>query len=301
MKYSIIVPVYKDPALTNCLAGFRQLNFSNTDYEIIIVENGEKTDWIEHATRQFGYQYIYSETAGSYHARNLGMQAAQGDIFAFTDSDCVVDPDWLKELDAAFMQSTVAGLMGYTRGATTTSQIAQYEQRMYEANIAGFTGETQLRRIDTRNFALRRSVYEKIGGFLDDIRFGGDMEYGARAHQAGFKLIYNAKVCATHANIEQLHVLLQKRVKQNAANLALLTKHNAVFIQTYFPQLLRYRPGLAAYLWLAIYGLAYVKLWLVSPLLCQLLPTTAGYWLFKVSNVVAIRFGMLKAVVQSPV
>lgn len=301
MKYSIIIPVYNDTALINCLAGLQQLDFSPMDYEIIIVENGEKTDWIEPLVDKFHYKYIYEATAGSYHARNLGLQQAGGEIMAFTDSDCVVDTQWLKAIDKTFAQPQVAGVMGYTCGAKTNNKIALYEQKMYEANIANFTNETKLRRIDTRNFAIRRTVYETIGGFLDDVRFGGDMEYGARAHWAGLTIIYNAKMTASHTNIENLRTLLRKRVKQNTANMELLTKHDAAFANTYFPQLLRYPAGLSAFFWYVIYGLAYAKLGLVSPWLCYFLPNAAGYKVFKLANVVAIRFGQLKAVLQSRV
>ena len=38
---------------------------------------------------------IRQENMGLSFARNVGAQAATGEIFAYTDSDCMADPDWL--------------------------------------------------------------------------------------------------------------------------------------------------------------------------------------------------------------
>ena len=45
-------------------------------------------------------------------ARNVGLAAADGDIIAYTDSDCVVDPDWLTYLVDKFQSSDVGAVGG---------------------------------------------------------------------------------------------------------------------------------------------------------------------------------------------
>src|SRR5438105_1416080 len=39
-----------------------------------------------------------TRTEGLARARNLGIQLAVGDVVAFTDDDCVVDPGWLRAI-----------------------------------------------------------------------------------------------------------------------------------------------------------------------------------------------------------
>jgi glycosyltransferase involved in cell wall biosynthesis len=299
MICSIIVPVYQDQALRAALAGLQQLDYPRADYEVIVVENGKKTDWIEAAVYAAGGRYLYAPVAGSYSARNLGAAQAIGEILAFTDSDCVVDAHWLQTITVTLQAETIAGVMGLTRGQVGQNRVAAYEQQMYEANLAGFTDVAQLRRIDTRNFAIKRSVFTALGGFNADLRFGGDMEYGARAHAAGYNLVYAPQLTASHANLEHLGVLLKKRVKQNAANLVLRKHHDTDFVRKYFPQLLRYQAGLLAQLLCIIYGSAYTLLKPISQPVCLLLPPSFGYVWFKSLNVIAIRFGMLKGVLQS--
>src|SRR5258706_14461243 len=45
-------------------------------------------------------------------ARNVGMQAATGEIIAYTDSDCVPDPDWLYFLVYKFLRNGYVAVRG---------------------------------------------------------------------------------------------------------------------------------------------------------------------------------------------
>jgi glycosyltransferase involved in cell wall biosynthesis len=45
-------------------------------------------------------------------ARNVGMEAASGEIIAYTDSDCVPDPDWLYFLVYTFLRSGFVAVGG---------------------------------------------------------------------------------------------------------------------------------------------------------------------------------------------
>lgn len=293
MKFSIIIPVYNDPALRACLAALTKLNYLSADYEVLVIENGIKTDWIEGLVQHYSWRYWFLEKAGSYAARNYGMEQARGDIFAFTDSDCAVSPAWLKVIAQRLADPAIAGIMGLAQGQPD-QRVAQYEQHMYEDNIAGFTRDNSLRRSDTRNFAMRRVLYAQIGAFAT-VRFGGDMEYGARAHAAGQRIVFAADMIVTHQHLSSLKQLLHKRVQQNAGNMELLTLHDRTFIANYFPHLLRYRPGIASRLRWMLSSLAYWLIWPVSDLMVQWLPQRLGYVFFKATNVLAMRRGQLSA------
>jgi glycosyltransferase involved in cell wall biosynthesis len=91
-------------------------------------------------------------------ARNLGWQNANGQIIAFTDDDCLPEPDWLSNGVAAFIDgvSAVSGRVIVPISATPTD---------YERNVTG------LERSDfvTANCFYRKMVLQEIGGF--DERF----------------------------------------------------------------------------------------------------------------------------------
>ena len=53
------------------------------------------------------------------HARNLGIDHCGGEIIAFTDDDCIVDRDWVKELVKVYEKEDAAVVGGISyRGNT---------------------------------------------------------------------------------------------------------------------------------------------------------------------------------------
>lgn len=298
MKYSIIIPVYNDPYLPVCLDSIARLQ-GGLEYEVIVVENST-TDWIQPLVQHYGFHYAHESITGSYQARNSGISLARGDVLVFTDSDCEVTASWLQHIDQVLSDETIAGVMGFSAGAPST-RVATLEQLMYEANIAQFTQGKNLKRIDTRNFAIKRRVIERLGTFQSTLQYGGDMEFGARVHAAGFRLVYNHELIVIHHNIKQLNPLLLKRVRQNYGNMAIVQLHDHDFVLRYFPHLLRYSASfsnrLRYYCYKFIIGIASH----ISDRLITILPLHLGYTYFKTVNVLAMRLGQLSFVLGKTV
>jgi len=72
-------------------------DFPKEDHEIIVVDNNS-TDNTQEVIRQFPARYVFEPQVGRGPARNKGVQESQGKYLAFIDSDCIADPNWLKEL-----------------------------------------------------------------------------------------------------------------------------------------------------------------------------------------------------------
>jgi glycosyltransferase involved in cell wall biosynthesis len=91
-------------------------------------------------------------------ARNCGWRAARGPIIAFTDDDCLPEPDWLKAGMLAFGDGVVGvgGWVSVPLPKTPTD---------YERNSAGLEGIQFV----TANCFYRREALAAVGGF--DERF----------------------------------------------------------------------------------------------------------------------------------
>lgn len=88
MKVSVIVPTFNRAAFLKETIN-SVLEQSYQDFELIVVDDGS-TDLTREVIQ--GYQvpkliYIYQENQGVSAARNKGIQTAQGEYFAFLDSD----------------------------------------------------------------------------------------------------------------------------------------------------------------------------------------------------------------------
>ena len=62
--------------------------------------------------RKLAIRYVYSQERGPALARNKGIREAIGTVVAFTDDDCIPQPDWLQNAARHFDQHPLAGLEG---------------------------------------------------------------------------------------------------------------------------------------------------------------------------------------------
>ncbi len=81
-------------------------------YEVIVVDNDPGSEDCRALVERTGFRYLREDRRGLDNARNAGLRAAQGDVVAFTDDDCVASPAWLASLERAFMHEGVAAVTG---------------------------------------------------------------------------------------------------------------------------------------------------------------------------------------------
>ncbi len=121
MKVSVIVPVYNVEAwLAACLDSLLEQGLSDTEYEIICVNDGS-TDRSGEIARDYAERYrqirvISQANAGLSSARNAGIREAAGEYAAFIDSDDLLAPNVLAGLyHLASINSSDQLLFGFAR------------------------------------------------------------------------------------------------------------------------------------------------------------------------------------------
>ncbi len=116
-KVTVIVCSYNGgKTLGDCLRALDAVNYP--DFEIVLVDDGSKDDtqqivaaWlaerVEISTPEF--VSVIQPNMGLSYARNAGAHAATGEVFAYTDSDCMADPDWLYYLVGTLLSGELRG------------------------------------------------------------------------------------------------------------------------------------------------------------------------------------------------
>ncbi len=108
---SLIIPIYNaSPYIEACLASLVAQTMSNI--EILLIDDHGRDDSMERArrfveTHPSGKTFRFLATPhnmGPGPARNVGIEAAQGEYVAFIDSDDVVEPDFCEQLYQAAKQ-----------------------------------------------------------------------------------------------------------------------------------------------------------------------------------------------------
>ena len=123
-----------EATLGACLASLRALD--HPSYELIVVDNGSTDATRAIAAAHDGVRVLDEPRRGPAAARNTGIEAARGDVVAFTDADCVVDPRWLTKLTAALedRRDRVAG--GRILATRPANRVERYGERIHDHEAA---------------------------------------------------------------------------------------------------------------------------------------------------------------------
>lgn len=106
-------------------------------------------------------------------ARNTGVRAALGDVVAFLDDDAVAQPGWADDLRNHYRDATVAGVGGYASpvwpGDRPSWMPAEFDWVVGCSYIGQPKRLAQVRNPIGCNMSLRRSVFERVGGFRSEV------------------------------------------------------------------------------------------------------------------------------------
>ena len=186
---SVVVPCHGAartiPALLDALA-----EQTHDSFEVIVADTG--ADGTLHKLKVPGpLRVVRAPIAGGPAAkRNAGAAVARGRVLAFTDADCVPEPQWLAEGLAA------GGAL--VQGPTLPDR----EDHSWLSHRVVVRGPTPL--FETSNLLVERDLFKQLGGFTTryytryGAPFGEDAEFGWRAVRAGAEHAFAPRAVVRH-------------------------------------------------------------------------------------------------------
>lgn len=130
--------------------------------------------------------------------RNLGVQKSTGRIIAFTDSDCVPNPDWLERIVRRHREvetDAVGGAVinGFRRSPTAwISHLIEFSE-WTETTPAGFEDNNP-----SCNLSVKRAVFSEKGLFYTDVFPSEDTLFNWSLKQSGGRLFFDPEVQIVH-------------------------------------------------------------------------------------------------------
>ncbi|MCE9530023.1 MAG: glycosyltransferase [Planctomycetes bacterium] len=224
-RVSVVVCSYNGAhTLRECLQSLEKLNYPN--YEVILVDDGS-TDETQQIAAEFPRVHTtVQENRGLSVARNVGAMAATGDIVAYTDSDCVADPDWLGYLISAMRRQNVAAIGGPNIPPPSDSWTAQCVAASPGGPSHVLFSDQRAEHVPGCNMAFRRDVLLNLGGFDPQFRQAGDdVDICWRLLEAGFEIGFAAGAVVWHHRRTSVRAYFKQQKGYGRSEAMLLYKH----------------------------------------------------------------------------
>ena len=197
MDISIFIPVYKESNQLESV--LKELNSQNVTKEIFVTVD-EPTPEFSRNLRQLRLKnvrfFFNKERTGKANVLNQATKLATGDILLFLDSDVQVssDPDFLRKIIMEMQMTDVLDIKKeVTKDGSFLSRMAYYEY--FTFNISAWLSSRYMKQCPCVNgaaFAIKRDVFEKVGGFHKVV--AEDIDIAMRVFLKDGKFAYTSDV-----------------------------------------------------------------------------------------------------------
>jgi len=239
LRLSVIVCAYNEERyVASCLHSL--LAQTRSADEVILIDNASQDRTGDIARAIPGVRVIHEPRKGLTVARETARLAATGDVLVYLDADCRAPLQWLELVERRFLASPgIAAVTGpyrfydwdwwgrlLLRGydlivAPATHVLVQRIMRMGAILYGG-------------NFAVRRDMLERIGGFDTKIEFHGeDTNLGRRIAAVG------------HVRLARECYMFTSARRYNAMGKGAVF---GLYIRNFWSEILRHRPSDASHL-----------------------------------------------------
>jgi GT2 family glycosyltransferase len=164
----------------------------------------------------------------SYYARNLGAECTSSEWLLFIDADCLPQPSILDDYFAEPIRDDCGLVAGAIAGLSSQEGLLARHAR-----ARGVLDQRRLAHQDrpfgaTANLLVRKAAWADVGGFVEGIRSGGDVDLCWRVQEAGWKLVYRDGARVEHIHREQLLPLLRQYLRYGAGRAWLERRYPSV-------------------------------------------------------------------------
>ena len=215
LTISVVIPSYCRPKdLARCLDALKKQK-RPADEVLVVVRDTDTETWTFVQTLNSEFLPLRTATvsvSGVVAAMNAGMDAACGEIIAFTDDDAAPHTDWLERIEAHFLSDSNIGGVGGRDWVYHGTELEEGEREVvgqvqWFGRVIGehHLGVGEAREVDVLkgvNMSFRRSA---IGQMHFDPRMRGtgaqvhfELAFSLALKRAGWKLIYDPKVAVNH-------------------------------------------------------------------------------------------------------
>lgn len=204
--FSIIIPVKNEAArVKDCLESIAKLDYPQDKIEVVLADALSQDN-----TREIGEKFSAKlvcndkQTVGP--GRNVGFLNSKGSFLVFTDADCTLPRDYLKNSLKYFCSEEVAGIGGPAITPSGSSLFEESVKFIYElgalfccsAHRERINKVKKVKDIPGCNSIYRREILEKVMPIDEKLLTAEDVDLNFRIRELGYKLLSVPDVVVFH-------------------------------------------------------------------------------------------------------
>ncbi len=224
---TVIVPVRDRPAMLD-----RCLTALGTSTPVLVVDDGSDDPRATSAiAKRHGATVLRLEQGrGAAAARNAGLAAGESQFVAFVDSDCLPEAGWLGKLADHFADPLVGAVAPRIRPvspARPRSVLSRFTAARSPLDLGVTEGPVRpggrIAYVPTAALVVRRQA---VGRAFDaELRYGEDVDFVWRLHDAGWRIRYVPKVTVEHEEPASWRGVLGRRLNYGTSAAPLSQRH----------------------------------------------------------------------------
>ena len=224
-RVSVVICSYNGAStVESCLASMCKIRYP--DFEVIFVDDGS-TDSTQEILKKFPWvRNIRQKNMGLSYARNVGMNAAMGEVVVYTDSDCEADEDWLYFLALALVRSGHTGMGGPNLIPDEGSWVADCVGLSPGGPTHVMVDDRTAEHVPGCNMAFYTWALKQINGFDPQYRKAGDdVDVIWRLQDLGYSIGFAPAAQVWHYRRNTVKAYLKQQRGYGEAEALLKYKH----------------------------------------------------------------------------
>lgn len=194
--------------------------------ELIVVDNASTDGTAEILAGYKSRVTVLSERKrGAAAARNRGLREAGGDVIAFTDADCEVDRQWLRNLVPPLQDESVGIVGGRILSKRPCNSIELFGEKIHDHEKA--ITRAQPPYAITMNWGSRISVLRQVNFFDEAYLRCQDVDLSLRIASEGLTLLFEPRAVVRHGNERTYSGLLGEGFKHGLWAVRVLREHRS--------------------------------------------------------------------------
>ena len=205
---SVIIPSKRKGLLQYCLSSLERQTYPLNLIDVIVVS---PENYVEENIWSFPIRNVVRKELNQAQARNIAESIARGDILAFCDDDCILQPDWIKNALKHFSDRRVATVGGPSIPPLENVSFSEMITGLLMMSFLGtgahrkayvLDAETSARlckpvEIICANMFVDRNKFREVGGF-DGVVPQEEDRLNTKFLKMGYKIVYDPKCYNIH-------------------------------------------------------------------------------------------------------